>query len=88
MHILFLLVLSAAYKSWVLKPADFLFSPDTESHTYLSQGAIGLLSCVHCRSIHEGKPEIGPFNLTNGKYKDAGLSLLLAKAAPLSSIWA
>ena len=59
-------------------------------HTSLR--AIGLFSCVcwmqHCRHIHKGKPEIGPFNLTNGKHKDAGLLLLLVKTATLSNVQA
>lgn len=57
---------------------------------HTSQWAIGLLPCVrwkqHCRSIRKGKPEIGPFNLTNGRYKGAGLPLLLVKTAALSKI--
>lgn len=57
---------------------------------HTSQWAIGLLPCVrwkrHCRSIRKGKPEIGPFNLINGRYKGAGLPLLLVKTAALSKI--
>lgn len=59
---------------------------------HMSQWAIGLLPCVHwkrhCRSIRKGKPEIGPFNLTNRRYKGAGLPLLLVKTAGLSKIQA
>lgn len=81
-----------AWKSWVLKPADFWFYPGTKSHTLLRKQKLSLhVSTEHGNVevyIREGEPRIGPLNLTNGRHKDAGLLMLLVKTANLSNIQA
>lgn len=76
----------------MLKPADFWFYPGTKSHTLLRKQKLSLhVSTEHGNVgvyIREGEPRIGPFNLTNGRHKDAGLLMLLVKTANLSNIQA